>query len=160
MTRVMKSYSFKELTEIGREKFGLDNTWYCFGADARGAKLFFTLGQKDNDGNWVKEGEEYRGVVSLYPEPTSQETDSNSSDEVKRLHLELEVARAEKDALQAKWEAQGLMIQKLHEENKRLECALSSCKYHAERIIERDYGESMDAESIVEEVNEILDKDS
>lgn len=45
-------------------------------------------------------------------------------DEVKRLKLENELLNAEKEVLQAKWEAQGLMIQKLHKENNRYETAL------------------------------------
>jgi hypothetical protein len=44
--------------------------------------------------------------------------------EIKRLKQENELLNAEKELLQAKWEAQGLMIQKLHKENKRYKTAL------------------------------------
>lgn len=47
-------------------------------------------------------------------------------------------------------------VSRLKKEIESLKCTLSSCKYHAERIVERDYGESMDAHSIIEEVTEIL----
>ena len=46
-------------------------------------------------------------------------------DEVKRLKKENDLLNADKDLLQSKWEAQGLMIQKLHEENSKYEKALS-----------------------------------
>lgn len=45
-------------------------------------------------------------------------------DEVKRLKQENELLNTEKELLQSKWEAQGLMIQKLHEENKKYKTAL------------------------------------
>ena len=48
------------------------------------------------------------------------------------------------------------IIAKLRGEIETLKYTLSSCRNHAERIIERDYGESMDAHSIVEKVNEVL----
>ncbi|BDH60119.1 hypothetical protein MTP04_02490 [Lysinibacillus sp. PLM2] len=40
----------------------------------------------------------------------------------------VELLNAEKDVLQAKWEAQGLMIQKLHEENKRMKETIDKVK--------------------------------
>ena len=39
---------------------------------------------------------------------------------------------------------------------KEYESALESCKYHAENVIDRGYCESMDADSIVDEVNQAL----
>ncbi len=50
-------------------------------------------------------------------------------------------------------------VKRLKEEISQLKWTLESCKYHAENIIGREYGETMDAHYIVEKVDEILNED-
>ncbi|MEK3955942.1 MULTISPECIES: hypothetical protein [unclassified Psychrobacillus] len=49
-------------------------------------------------------------------------------------------------------------LQEVDEKVSKLRYVLESCKYHAENIIGKEYGESMDADDIVEEVNEVLEE--
>lgn len=66
--RMKKSYSFKELAEIGRREFNLSDDWYCFSAvvteNGPGNKLKYGLSQQDKNSNW--KDEEVYGFVSLY----------------------------------------------------------------------------------------------
>lgn len=49
-----KSYSLKELTEIGRKEIGLSDEWYCFMADASNYPIiFYGMSPKDKNGKWI-----------------------------------------------------------------------------------------------------------
>lgn len=48
------------------------------------------------------------------------------------------------------------MIQEERERNSELVAALESCGFRAENIIERGYGETMDAHYIVDDVKEVI----
>ncbi|WP_019156959.1 hypothetical protein [Robertmurraya massiliosenegalensis] len=50
-------------------------------------------------------------------------------------------------------------VQRLKKEVSRLKYTLQTCKYHAERICNKGYGETMDAHQIVEEVDSVLGED-
>jgi hypothetical protein len=50
-------------------------------------------------------------------------------------------------------------VKRQKEEIQSLKMALWSCKNNAERIISRDYGETMDAHEIVDKVNDALGED-
>ncbi|MCM3180204.1 hypothetical protein [Cytobacillus horneckiae] len=59
----MKSYSFGELTEIGRKKHNLDENWHCFMAEVIDDQLRYGLSPKDKNGNWLQP--ELYDLVSL-----------------------------------------------------------------------------------------------
>lgn len=50
-------------------------------------------------------------------------------------------------------------LQRFKQENIRLRTALKSCKVHAENIAESDYGETMDAAYMINEIDEALGED-
>lgn len=57
----MKSYSFDELTKIGRKELGLDDSWKCFMAEAleQTGYRYMLYGLESGD-------EEVYGLVPLY----------------------------------------------------------------------------------------------
>jgi hypothetical protein len=56
-------------------------------------------------------------LVSYEVKPKHYKWLLEQAEKVDKLEKEKEIIDAEKELLQAKWEAQGLMIQKLHSEN-------------------------------------------
>lgn len=68
---------------------------------------------------------------------SQEEINVDLFDEVKRLKLENELLKSENELLQAKWEAQGLMIQKLHKENSKHEETIRIYKVSDELVKEQ-----------------------
>ncbi|MCJ8008927.1 hypothetical protein ACFFF5_21165 [Lederbergia wuyishanensis] len=62
-----KSYSFQDLTIIGRDRFKLDETWHCFTAEVtengKGSQVKYGLSPQDENGEWLQE--EIYGYVPL-----------------------------------------------------------------------------------------------
>lgn len=62
-----KSYTFKELSEIGRKEFNLSDDWHCFTAEVsgkgKGDKLKYGLSPQDENGKWLDK--EVYGYVTL-----------------------------------------------------------------------------------------------
>jgi len=62
--KMKKSYSLKELTEIGRKEFNLSDEWHCFMADASNYPIIrYGLSPKNENGEWINK-EVYGYVVA------------------------------------------------------------------------------------------------
>jgi hypothetical protein len=73
---------------------------------------------------------------------SQEEINVDLFDEVKRLKQENELLKADNGLLRAKWEAQGLMIQKLHEENRKYEKALSQVVFAGTKEMKTEIAKS------------------